>query len=29
MREKVMEVDNLKVKIDKLQTASEAAEKKF
>lgn len=24
-----MEVDNLKVKIDKLQTASEAAEKKF
>lgn len=29
MREKVMEVDNLKAKIDKLQTASEAAEKKF
>lgn len=29
MREKVMEVDNLKATIDKLQTASEAAEKKF
>lgn len=29
MREKIMEVDNLKAKIDKLQTSSEENEKKF